>query len=67
MKSVTLAVIFAGLVTYGTTYSPPASSVIDHNVYASHLTESPPLFTDPDDEEEDRIMPPNKRKNRRFI
>lgn len=65
MKSITLAVVFAGLVSYGTMYSPPAVPPPSqaHEIFATDL---PPLIGDPDDDEEDRISHHRTKHNRRF-
>lgn len=64
MKSITLAVVFAGLVSYGTTYSPPAVPP-PTQAYEIFATDLPPLIGDPDDEEEDHITH-YRYKNRRI-
>jgi hypothetical protein len=60
MRSITVAVIIAGLASYLGGYSPPTP--LDHSVKIEALaTENPPLNSEPDDEESDRIHPRTRR------
>lgn len=63
MKSVTVAVILAGLVSYGTIYTSAAEP--NHGPsYSALAIGSPQLPSDPDDEEGSRIQSRKKNKPR---
>lgn len=63
MKSVTLAVIFAGLISYGTMYQPQTPHE-EGPSYESFAIDFPPLSSEPDDEEEDHISNPKPKRSR---
>lgn len=75
MRAVTVAVIFAGLVSFGWVSTPPQDNGT-HPIYASpqeaaeddpvpSATEPASLPSDPDDDEdEDRVKP---RRQRRYV
>lgn len=63
MKSVTLAVIIAGLTSYGTIYLSPA--VPSHeSSYSTLALEPTPFPSDPDDEEDQDRVSTHKKPNK---
>lgn len=55
MRSVTLAVIFSGLLTYGTANIPPSTPIYEDS-YIPRSASPIPLVSDPDDDEDDKPM-----------